>query len=142
MHLVGVVAMFIASKFVDYSPLYMDFVHTNIAHQRFTKDEIKAKELEILKTINFDADLPTTDEFIEALCNDFACSHILEIESAEWKTFKRIKDRSIYFAVMCCYEYSMLRFKYFFFYTPRILNCGSYNKNIIVHLYWQLQYFT
>ncbi len=41
MHILGVTAMFIASKFEDVHPLKMKMVHEKIAHKKLSIEKIK-----------------------------------------------------------------------------------------------------
>ena len=112
MYITGTVSIFLASKFVDCNSIKMDIVLNDVVHNKFTADELTTKESEVWKTIRFNPDVPTTFEFIELLCADFACNHKNDIDHDEWKVLQRVKQSSIYFAAMCCYDYSMLQFKY------------------------------
>lgn len=56
--------MFIASKYEDIYPLKMKMVFEKIAHQKLSIEEIKALELDILKTINYNIPAPTVLDFL------------------------------------------------------------------------------
>ena len=49
LHLTGIVAMFISSKYEDIVPLLMKTVLNKIGHNKFELPQIQNKELEILK---------------------------------------------------------------------------------------------
>ena len=51
LHITGVTAMFIASKYEDIYPLKMKMVHEKIAHKKLSIEQIKSLELDLLKTI-------------------------------------------------------------------------------------------
>ena len=48
LHLLGVTSMFMASKYEEIYPLKLNVVYEKIAHKKITKEEIKAKEEEIM----------------------------------------------------------------------------------------------
>jgi len=64
LHLVGVTAMFMASKYQDIYPLRLKLLKENIAYNKFTMDQIKNKEIEISNILNYQITLPTQWEFI------------------------------------------------------------------------------
>lgn len=65
LHLLGVVCMFVASKFEDVNPLSMKVVHERIGHRKFTKGEIKRGEREVLTALEFHVSLTTVYLFLE-----------------------------------------------------------------------------
>lgn len=48
LHIIGVCCMYIASKYEDVIPLLMKTIVRKIGHNKFTIEEIEAKEIEIL----------------------------------------------------------------------------------------------
>ena len=64
LHLIGVVSMFIASKYQDLVPLKMVVVEEKISHGKFSAREILKKEEEILTTIDYDITKPSSWDFI------------------------------------------------------------------------------
>ena len=65
LHVTGVAAMFIASKYEDIYPLKMKDVYEKIAHKRLSHDRIKQIELEILIVTNYNIQAPTVLEFLK-----------------------------------------------------------------------------
>lgn len=66
LHVIGITSMFIASKYEDITPLFMQTLVTRIGHNRFTKENILHYEKEILGTLNFKLTaIPTVLEFLE-----------------------------------------------------------------------------
>ena len=63
MHLVGVTAMFIASKYQENYPIKLKLVYETIGHKKIPIEEIKKKEQEILEVLNFSLVSPTPNEF-------------------------------------------------------------------------------
>jgi len=70
-HLIGICSVFLASKMEDIIPLRMSHVKSKIGHNKFTEQEIKKKEKEILQTINFDLIGTSTFDFIKTFFYDF-----------------------------------------------------------------------
>lgn len=110
-HLIGTTSVFIASKFIDYDYLDLDLVVTQITHNKLSHEEIRNEEINILQTIGFKIEFATTYDFIQMLFVDFFAKHEGEIKKEEMPVFGLVKKRSIYFAVMCCYNYEMLQYK-------------------------------
>ena len=66
LHLLGITCMFVASKFEDITPLFMQTLITRIGHNRFSKYAILKKEKDILRVLRFKmAAIPTVLEFAE-----------------------------------------------------------------------------
>ena len=72
LHISGVVAMFIASKYEDVIPILMRTVINKIGHGKFEVPQIEDKELEVLKTIGFKIGAPTIKEFLDRYCEELA----------------------------------------------------------------------
>jgi hypothetical protein len=70
-HLVGMVALFIASKMEDLIPLRMHHVRLKIGHGKFTDKEIKKQEKLILEAIQFDIVTTSTYDFVKTFIFDF-----------------------------------------------------------------------
>jgi hypothetical protein len=64
LHLIGVTSMFIASKYHDIKPLRLKTVHEKIAHEKLSCEQIKNKEDEISRFLNYSFGLPTMWDFI------------------------------------------------------------------------------
>ena len=54
LHLIGMVAVYMASKMEDLIPLHMIHIKTKIGHDRFTQEEIILMEKDMLKILNWD----------------------------------------------------------------------------------------
>jgi len=66
LHITGIVCMFIASKYEDIYPLLMKTVFNKIGHKKISVDAIRARELEVLRTLGFKVGAsPTSFEFLE-----------------------------------------------------------------------------
>ena len=65
LHILGVVCMFIASKYNDIYPLLMKTVFNKIGHQRITEDNIRKTEYDILRKLDFNiGGAPTPYDFL------------------------------------------------------------------------------
>ena len=64
LHIIGVTCMFVASKYEDIYPLKMKMVYEKIGHQKIAIEEIKALELDILQSINYQIPAPTVLDFL------------------------------------------------------------------------------
>jgi hypothetical protein len=64
LHLIGVTSMFIASKYQDIYPLRLRIMQDKIAHRKLSCDDIKNKEDEITKNLNYIVGVPTMWDFI------------------------------------------------------------------------------
>lgn len=62
-HILGVTAMFIASKMEDVEHFTAKMMHYKIAHQTLSKRAIIIKEKEMLEVLGFDANIPTVHSY-------------------------------------------------------------------------------
>lgn len=108
--LIGTTSIFIASKFVDNHPLKMDMIIYKIAHKELTEEEIRNKEKEILRTINFEIDFPTVLDFIEYHFANFIAMSNFSLSNMQWDQIKRLYDFSKYMAMMIYHEYNTLNY--------------------------------
>lgn len=70
LHIMGVTAMFIASKYEDIYPLKMKMVYEKIAHRKIPIEKIKALELDYLKVIKYKISAPTILDFLKIYLRD------------------------------------------------------------------------
>ena len=78
LHLIGVTSMFIASKYQDIYPLRLKVVQDKIAHNKLTCQEIRKKEDEIMRYLNYNIGLPTMWDFITIFLEEIFfinCNH-------------------------------------------------------------------
>ncbi len=130
-HLAGIACMFIASKYVDYSPLRMKIVYEKIAHQAFAIESIKAKEREIMRTLRFDVTFPTVYNFVEHFVEMFAYSQKEKLMDKHWNTLGQLSRVCLYYGKLALYEYNLLEYRLGFVFDSRHKN---YQK--IAHQYW------
>lgn len=100
MHLVGVTAMFIASKYEEIYPFKLKLVYEKIGHKKIPIEEIKKKEQEILEVLNFSLVNPTPNEFT-----------MLAIQILNTKTEIQRKTK-IYLEKVCVYLLKMVLHDY------------------------------
>lgn len=89
--------------------MQIDLLKKIVIRNKFSYEEIKNKEQEVLTTIQFNLDLTTTYELINQLFDDFMYQYQNIIEDKN--IFCSIRRRSIYITFMCCYDYAMLKYK-------------------------------
>ena len=139
LHLIGVTAMFISSKYQDIYPLRLKVVQDKIAHRKLSCQEIKDKEDEITRYLEYSIGLPTVWDFINAYleeiffvnCNKHQItSEVLlknyyhEMETEEDKILGEklnvlytknmlnlLKYVCIYLAKMNCHDYNLIQKK-------------------------------
>ena len=70
LHLIGICAIFIASKFCDINPIRLKFLIEKIGHGKFNKEEIIKMEEQILSTLQYDILKPTIYEFTSFFFED------------------------------------------------------------------------
>lgn len=95
LHLVGVAAMLLASKFQETPALMtVDRATEDICHDKFEKEEIAQKEFEVFQAIGYQVAVPTTLDFLKAYLVD-----LLDIQiSSQSKTKMKEKE------VLDCYK--------------------------------------
>ena len=64
LHLIGIVSMFIASKYQDIYPLRLKVIQEKIAHGKLSCEEIKKKEEEFMKFLDYTFGFPSIWDFI------------------------------------------------------------------------------
>ena len=65
LHITGIACMFMASKYEDIFPLLMKTVVKKIGHDKISDEQVRLKEQEIFKALDFNIGaLPTIFEFL------------------------------------------------------------------------------
>ena len=64
LHLIGICSMFISSKYYDVYPIKLKLITEKVAHNKFSPDEIKNMEENIIKTIGYALHKPTVYDFV------------------------------------------------------------------------------
>jgi hypothetical protein len=68
-HLLGVVVIFIASKYEDVGCLTMKKLLSKVCHNKFTQEQITSTEIDILQSLNFKIRSITLGELIMTQMN-------------------------------------------------------------------------
>ena len=103
--------MLLASKYLDKFPIKIGLLTATIAKDQYTAEEIKEKEREMLRAIQFDLTFPTIQDFIDQFFMKFIQKHYRGLNKNEWKVIERIKDQCIFKAMMMSYQYEALQYK-------------------------------
>ena len=102
LHLLGVTAMFLASKFEDIYPLRMQMVYDKIGHKKLSIQSIKSCEHDILVNLDFIIAAPTSYEFLKSYSKQlFTSFHDVVF----------IERMAIYLAKMDLHDYEFLNIK-------------------------------
>ena len=98
MHLIGMVAMFIAAKFQEIFPITLKDLEHKVGHDQFTQIEIKKLEGKMLKDVNIENLVSTSVyDFCKTYFYDFYYNNknLLSTEE-DLKVYKNIKKASFY----------------------------------------------
>jgi len=76
LHILGVTSMFIASKFEDINPLRMKTVDEKISQKKIPIDQIKQKELDILRVVKYQIHAPTILDFLKYFLAEVLGIHV------------------------------------------------------------------
>ena len=98
LHLVGIVSMFIASKYEDVIPLLMRTVIHKIGHDKFRVSEIQDKELQVLAALDYKIGVPTLKEYLDRYMEQM----------------RLINDKVLYKVLLCiskmvCFSYDLVQ---------------------------------
>lgn len=89
LHEIGIVSMFIASKYIEVEPLTIDLMIAKVAHNKISEKAIIKREQKILCALKFKLAKPTVHDFIESYVEFFSD----RFESDEIKS--KIMDHTI-----------------------------------------------
>jgi len=103
LHLVGISAMYLATKYEEICPLRISIMQSKISHGKFTKAEIRQKETEIIAALDFYCSSVTTLHFIE-----FGIQYIRISDRLPKRLYNHLQKLSIYIAKMTVHEYDLL----------------------------------
>ncbi len=111
-HLIGIVAMYIASKFEESKSLRLDFLYEKIGYRNFSKEEILHMEIEIVKVIGLENLISTSaGEFINSLCFDFIYNNKEFVNKYNLKSLMKILEmNAIYFAKLITHFHKINKF--------------------------------
>lgn len=99
-HIIGLVAILISSKYQASSNIGIDFIYEFVGYKVFTKKEIIEKELEVIKVIGFESLIASfPNEFISSHFYDFVNNNRKSIKSRNvLNLIKFIELKSYYFS--------------------------------------------
>ncbi len=141
LHLIGVTSMFIASKYQDIYPLRLRIMQDKIAHRKLSCDDIKNKEDEITRYLNYIVGVPTMWDFIsiyieeifyvkcnkhhiesKILCDNYDIKEVDDNEEKELGKFiNKLYTKNminllnyvcVYLAKMNCHDYQLMQKKH------------------------------
>ena len=100
LHLTGIVLMLIASKSEEVTPISLTSAIETIGKNRFSSQQIKEKEVEILQTIDFRTSLPSVYELLTCVFRF--------IKPGSERTTAFFTQNALLLARMCLFEYGMI----------------------------------
>lgn len=103
LHLIGVSSMYVATKYEEISPLRISVMHSKISHGKFSKEEIRNKETDILQALNFECSPITILNFLELALETIKLREVLTEA-----LYAHLVKLSIYIAKMIMHEYELL----------------------------------
>lgn len=116
LHITGVTAMFLASKYEDIYPLKMKTVFEKIGHKRIQVEDIKKQELKILQGCDYLIQIPTSLCFLKAYLKEVLGINSLSkyafkaipkevLQNTEEANKQTLEKLSVYFAKMTMYDF-------------------------------------
>lgn len=103
LHLIGTTCIFIASKYEEVFPLKLELICEKVSHNKFSKDDIKNKEIEILENLEFQIYGPNILKFLGIFSKQF-----IENNSEEKFPNCLFQKALSYFAKMVLYDYNLV----------------------------------
>lgn len=71
LHLIGVTAMFSASKYEEIHPLKLNIIYDMIARKKFKKQEILEKESDMISTLGFKLEVPSVYDIARHIIGNY-----------------------------------------------------------------------
>jgi len=65
LHEIGVASILLASKFTELEPLSVELMHKKAAHGKISEKTIRARERDILITLEFELNVPSLYDCVE-----------------------------------------------------------------------------
>lgn len=105
LHEIGIVSMFIASKYQEVEPLTFDLMINKVAHGKITEEAIKSREIKIVNALNFRIGSPNVFNFLETYFEIYtpyfdSDTHVLLRESAIKMAKNRIVESKYAFKIL------------------------------------------
>lgn len=102
LHLVGVAAMYLATKYEEICPLRISIMQSKISHGKFSKEQIRSKETEMIMALDFRCSVVTPLHFIE-----FGIQ-LLEIrDKLSEKLYNHLERLTVYIAKMASHDHDL-----------------------------------
>jgi hypothetical protein len=102
--------MLLASKLEDLQPIPIQLLVERVAQGRFTAEDIKAREREMLSVLDFDVTFPTVHDFIDDLLVELVAKDNVDPDETTLNTISKIREQALFFAMMACFDYRMLNY--------------------------------
>lgn len=103
LHLVGVASMYLATKYEEICPLRISIMENKISHGKFSKEQIRKKETELIAAMDFFCSPVTTLHFVE-----YGIQSLNLREELSEKLYNHLQKLSVYIAKMTCHDYDLL----------------------------------
>ncbi len=100
LHVIGVTSMFLASKMEDIYPLRMSMVYEKIGHKKLPIETIKTYERDILASLDYTLNCPTSFDFLRAYLKKMFPNQ----DSADRELINKM---AIYLAKMNLHDYEL-----------------------------------
>ena len=111
-HLIGLTSIFISSKVGDVVPLRMSHIVKNIGHNVFNSKTIIDKEIEIIKTIDFDLFTASTYDYLMIFFYDLKVNNAKRIcELNGIKIIEKYLNFSIFLSQLLLYSHEFVCFR-------------------------------
>jgi len=112
-HIIGITAMYIASKMEEIRPMFLKEVFYNVGHEAISIESMKRKQLEMVKALDYNLLYTTSIQFL------YFYEHIGAIENL------RIKDFAVTLLIMTMYDQNMQK------YLPSVLAAAAVKAAIV-----------
>lgn len=96
LHIIGVTSLFIASKYEEVTPIHMHDLIEKICHNRFSENDIKKKEREILENLEYQIIIHSVGDFLKNHFCEFRITNKQIIDSNIENYFKSMEQISVY----------------------------------------------
>ena len=141
LHLIGVTSMFIASKYQDIYPLRLKIVKDKIAHNKLSCQEIKDKEDEITRYLDYNLGLPTMWDFINLYLeeifyiNCYVCVYLAKMNCHDYQLMQKkhslLAASTIFVAIKICEQINKEEYINDYF-TEKLNEISNNSENDII----------
>jgi len=131
LHLIGVAAMFMASKYEDIYPLRLRIVHEKIAHKKLSCQEIKEKETDISVKLGFVLGKPSQWDFINYFIEEIFFTQINNFAVQDKTLWENYGSSMGSVSPNLLQNFSQYEAEVFKNYTPNMINLL---RHVVVYL--------